>query len=85
MKRLSVLTVLAVSVLALGLAPLVQAGTKRGKGQTKVAVCHVPPGNPSNAHVIVVGPPALRAHLAHGDCLAQAGAKRGDRCSCSID
>jgi hypothetical protein len=36
-------------------------------GAGKVEVCHVPPGNPERAHTIVVGAPALEAHLAHGD------------------
>ncbi|HKP97347.1 MAG TPA: hypothetical protein VJ385_16490 [Fibrobacteria bacterium] len=35
----------------------------------KVLVCHIPPGNPANAHTIRVGLPALKAHLAHGDRL----------------
>ncbi len=35
----------------------------------KVAVCHIPPGNPSNAHTIVVSENAVPAHLAHGDFL----------------
>ena len=39
------------------------------KGAAKVRVCHVPPGNPGNAHEIVVGAPAVAAHLAHGDHL----------------
>jgi len=30
-------------------------------------VCHIPPGNPGNAHTIDIGKPAARAHLAHGD------------------
>jgi hypothetical protein len=30
-------------------------------------VCHVPPGNPDNAHTISVSAKALPAHLAHGD------------------
>lgn len=34
---------------------------------TKVALCHIPPGNPSNAHEISVGHPAYAAHEAHGD------------------
>lgn len=38
-------------------------------GQAKVAVCHIPPGNPANAHVIVIGAPAVPAHLNHGDTL----------------
>lgn len=35
--------------------------------EEKVKVCHVPLGNPSNAHTIEIGSPALQAHLAHGD------------------
>lgn len=33
----------------------------------KVTICHLPPGNPNNAHTLQVGPPAVKAHLAHGD------------------
>jgi hypothetical protein len=33
----------------------------------KVDVCHIPPGNPENAHVINISINALDAHLAHGD------------------
>jgi hypothetical protein len=33
----------------------------------KVDVCHVPPGNPANAHTISVSSNAVAAHLAHGD------------------
>ena len=35
----------------------------------KVCLCHLPPGNPWNAHGICVGEPAVDAHLAHGDTL----------------
>jgi len=35
----------------------------------KVAVCHVPSGNPDNAHTIWIAPSAVPAHLAHGDSL----------------
>jgi len=44
-----------------GLAPALDGG--------KVAVCHIPPGNPANMHTIVVGAAAVKAHLAHGDKL----------------
>jgi len=37
--------------------------------QPKVTICHIPPGNPANAHTITVGAPAVPAHLAHGDTL----------------
>jgi hypothetical protein len=33
----------------------------------KVDVCHIPPGNPANAHIINVSTAALNAHLSHGD------------------
>ena len=33
----------------------------------KVTICHIPPGNPANAHTITVGSPAVAAHKAHGD------------------
>jgi hypothetical protein len=32
-----------------------------------VTLCHIPPGNPDNSHTIVVGAPAVQAHLNHGD------------------
>ncbi len=32
-----------------------------------VTICHIPPGNPANAHTITVSVNALPAHLAHGD------------------
>ncbi|MGH7550971.1 MAG: carboxypeptidase-like regulatory domain-containing protein [Gemmatimonadota bacterium] len=35
--------------------------------EDKVTICHVPPGNPDNAHTLVVGAPAVPAHLNHGD------------------
>lgn len=41
----------------------------------KTTVCHVPPGNPANAHTICVGNSAVPAHLDHGDFLGT--------CSCS--
>lgn len=44
----------------------------------KVAVCHIPPGNPANAHTIVVGEPALSAHLRHGDVLGACGGEGGE-------
>ena len=36
-------------------------------GDGRVAICHVPPGNPNNAHTITVSVNAVPAHLAHGD------------------
>jgi len=34
----------------------------------KTAICHIPPGNPANAHTICVGNPAVEPHIRlHGD------------------
>lgn len=35
----------------------------------KVDVCHIPPGNPENAHTITISENAVEAHLEHGDYL----------------
>ena len=45
-----------------------------GKSQGKVDICHIPPGNPANAHVINVSVNAIPAHLAHGDHLGSCDA-----------
>ena len=44
----------------------------------KTTVCHIPPGNPGNAHTICVGDPAVDAHLAHGDILGTCSCPGGD-------
>jgi LPXTG-motif cell wall-anchored protein len=60
-KLIFVSAAAAAALLSIGAAPAA-AGT-----DGKVTVCHVPPGNPSNAHNIVISVNALPAHLAHGD------------------
>jgi len=38
--------------------------------QKKTTICHIPPGNPANAHTICVGNAAVPAHVAnHGDSI----------------
>ena len=38
----------------------------------KTTICHIPPGNPANAHTICVGNPAAHAHVQnHGDTLGK--------------
>ena len=37
--------------------------------QHKVDVCHIPPGNPANAHTINISENAVETHLDHGDSL----------------
>ena len=38
---------------------------------TKVTICHYPPGNPENAHTITVSENSVDTHLAHGDTLGE--------------
>ena len=35
----------------------------------KVAICHIPPGNPDKAKTIMIHPDSVPDHLAHGDTL----------------
>ena len=45
-------------------------GVVTQSGVQKVTICHIPPGNPGNAHTITVGEPAVAAHVAeHGDTI----------------
>jgi len=44
----------------------------------KVAICHRPPGNPSNARTLKVGASAVSAHLAHGDSLGECSSDGSD-------
>ena len=39
-------------------------GVVTQSGVEKVTICHIPPGNPGNAHTITVGEPAVAAHIA---------------------
>lgn len=63
MKKLIFVTAAAAAaLLSIGAAPAA-AGSDDGK----ITICHVPPGNPANAHTIEISVNALPAHLAHGD------------------
>jgi hypothetical protein len=44
----------------------------------KTTVCHIPPGNPANAHTICVGNAAVPAHLDHGDFVGTCACTMGD-------
>jgi hypothetical protein len=49
----------------------------------KVTICHIPPGNPENAHSITISVSALQTHLdQHGDsigeCAGDGGGGDGD-------
>lgn len=59
MKR-SIATILMLAALAF--PALAVAGADH-----KVTICHVPPGNPENAHAITIDEHALKAHLGEND------------------
>jgi hypothetical protein len=42
---------------------------KGEQGLEKVAICHIPSGNPDNAHTIVIARAAVQSHLDRGDVL----------------
>src|SRR5687768_9394498 len=75
LKFVSIVSVAGVLAWAASAAPLQPSGEAQsqgfgyGYGAVKVTICHIPPGNPDNAHTITVGAPAVPAHLAHGDTL----------------
>jgi hypothetical protein len=57
-------------------------GASAGNGQGQITICHVPPGNPANAHTLVVGGPAWNGHRHHrgdylGACQGQDGPDGG--------
>ena len=55
----------------------------------KVEICHIPPGNPANAHTISVSGNAIKSHLKHGDYLGACQLQCEDACDdgnpCTID
>ena len=47
--------------------------TSTTSAEGKVTLCHMPPGNANAKQTIVVGAPAIPAHLAHGDTVGACG------------
>jgi hypothetical protein len=56
-----------------GLAALIVAVAVMAAGgpADRVTICHIPPGNPGNAHTITINLNALPSHEAHGDFLGE--------------
>ncbi len=49
-------------------------GFTMDSGNEKVTICHIPPGNPENAHSITISENAVAAHIAnHGDYIGRCG------------
>lgn len=62
MKRLSFIVLLAACFMA---------DPSFAGNNSKVTICHIPPGNPDNPQTITVSESALGAHLAHGDSIGE--------------
>jgi len=58
-------------------APADAQASAEASSQDRVTICHIPPGNPANAHSITVGSAAVPAHLAHGDTEGACGGGDG--------
>lgn len=64
MKKLLLLSVFAIAFLTMG-------SSSEEATNNKITICHIPPGNPENAHSITISINALNAHLAHGDAIGE--------------
>jgi hypothetical protein len=52
------------------------SNTKDNKqSREKITICHIPPGNPENAHSIEIDIHAWPAHEAHGDVIGDCDAE----------
>ncbi len=66
---IAAITLVAVVMVMSAMAPaMAGAGGENGE-DSKVTICHMPPGNPGNSVTITVSTNAVPAHLAHGDTL----------------
>ncbi|MBT8275802.1 MAG: hypothetical protein KJO39_06655 [Bacteroidia bacterium] len=78
--------ILILSILCIGLISI--AGIRSSEEGPKITICHIPPGNPENAHSITISINALPAHLAHGDsegaCEAQCTLETDPECYCEL-
>jgi hypothetical protein len=49
-----------------------------GKAEEQVAICHQPPGKPSERKTLTVPQSAVKAHLAHGDIMGECKTEKKD-------
>lgn len=79
-------TILILATLMIGLFSL--TALKTVDDGPKITICHIPPGNPENAHSITISINALPAHLAHGDtqgaCDTQCTLETDPECFCEL-
>lgn len=69
MKTLSILRAMSSQAKIPTLAIVLLVVLSSFNNNSKITICHVPPGNPGNCHEITVSMNALQPHLDHGDKL----------------
>jgi hypothetical protein len=57
------------------------AAIPRVAAAMNTTICHIPPGNPANAHEITVSENAVYAHVMHGDTIGPCGCS-GEGAAC---
>jgi hypothetical protein len=89
MKRFTRLLPLAAVA---GLASIPLTHQLEAAKEEKVLICHLSEEVDEETgeevtvgKVISINGNALEAHLAHGDCLAEEGAVKGDECDCAVE
>jgi hypothetical protein len=64
------------ALVAASLAALATPPQAQAQGGDKITICHIPPGNPANAHTITISTSALEAHMTlHGDNVGACGSE----------
>jgi outer membrane biosynthesis protein TonB len=72
-----VLTVGTIIAIAVAGSPVLATGGGNDN-EKKTTICHVPPGNPGNAHTITISDNALKAHLGDNEQGLHGGDYRGE-------
>ena len=72
MNRVIPIAAIALVAVIMGMsafAPAMADKPGEAPNEGKVLVCHIPPGNPANAHTISISEDDVDDHLDHGDFL----------------
>ncbi|WP_452222616.1 hypothetical protein [Lacinutrix chionoecetis] len=69
--NLSLFKILLVVALPVSIIATTTSELKKDKKNNpkKITICHIPPGNPDNMHLITISVNALQTHLNHGDMI----------------
>ena len=67
-----ILTIFGIAIIFAVLFGSIILEPAMAKPQPKITICHIPPGNPGNAHSITISLNALPAHvMRHGDLIGE--------------